>query len=178
MPGPTFIRGDTVDLCPVERDDLPFLQRYYNDPDVRRWMPAAHPQNAVQMDEYFDEHISDDEEVQLLACVDGEAVGMISMFVVEETSGRAMLGAWIAPEHQGNGYGRAMTAMMVEYAFAERRFNRLTANALATNDASRATLESVGFEQEGTQREAYFVDGEYVDRAMYGILASDWDGLD
>lgn len=177
MPGPPFIRGDTVDLCPVERDDLDFIQRNYNDPAVRRWMPAPTPTNGDQMDEQFEERTSDD-DVRFLACVDGEAVGHIAMFLIDETAGRAMLGAWIDPEHQGNGYGKTMTAMMVEYAFAERRLNRLTANALATNDASRATLESVGFVQEGTQREAYFVDGEYVDRALYGILASDWDGLD
>ena len=176
MPGPPFRRGDVVDLCPIEETDLEFLQRNYNDPVVRRWMPAVNPTNGAQMESDFDDW-TDDDSTRMLACVDDDPVGMISMFVVVEESGRAMIGAWIAPEYQGNGYGRAMTAQMVEYAFAERRLHRLTANALATNEPSRATLESVGFEQEGIQREAYFVDGEYVDRVMYGLLASEWDAV-
>ncbi|MGM0397457.1 MAG: GNAT family N-acetyltransferase [Halobacteriota archaeon] len=176
MPGPPFRRGDPVDLCPIEAEDLPFLQRNYNDPVVRRWMPAAHPTNGHQFESDFEDWPEDD-VVRLLGCVDDDPVGMISLFAVEEDSGRAMLGAWIDPEHQGNGYGRSMTAQMVDYAFAERRLHRLTANALATNEPSRATLESVGFEQEGRQREAYFVDGEYVDRVIYGLLRTDWDGV-
>lgn len=175
MPGPPFRRGDVVDLCPIEAEDLPFVKRNYNDPAVRRWMPAVHPQNGHEM-EAEHESWTDDDDTRFLACVDGDPVGMISMFVFVPESGRAMLGAWIAPEHQGNGYGRAMTAQMVGYAFEERRLHRLTANALATNDRSRATLESVGFSQEGRQREAYYVDGEYVDRVLYGLLETEWNG--
>lgn len=177
MPGPPFRRGDVVDLCPIDEDDLPFLQRNFNDPEVRLWMPAADPKSENEFESDFEEWPEDD-EIRLLACVDGEPVGMISMFHEQPVSGRALLGAWIDPEHQGQGYGRAMTAQMVDYAFTERRMNRLSAHALATNDRSRGTLESVGFEQEGYQREAYFVDGEYVDRVIYGLLADEWDGLD
>lgn len=176
MPGPPFRRGDVVDLCPIEADDLSFLQRNYNDPEVRLWMPAADPTNGQQFESDFEDWPEDD-VVRLLACVEGEPVGMISLFAVEELSGRAKIGAWIDPDRQGNGYGRAMTAQMVDYAFTERRLHRLTANALATNAPSRATLESVGFEQEGLQREAYFVDGEYVDRVVYGLLETDWEGV-
>ncbi|MFB6070536.1 MAG: GNAT family N-acetyltransferase [Halanaeroarchaeum sp.] len=178
MPGPVFRSGDDVDLCPVEEEDLPFLVRNWNAPDVRRWMPAAEPTSSADLEEKLEEWRDDEETTRLLACVDGEAVGSISLFHVEERSGNAFVGAFVDPDYQGNGYGRAMTAQMVDYAFNERRLHRLTAHALATNERSRATLESVGFEREGCQRDGYFVDGEYVDRVTYGLLADDWDALD
>ena len=177
MPGPPFRRGETVDLCPVEEDDIPFLTRNWNEPTVRRWMPAADPTSSDDLEADLAEWREDGDTTRLLACVDGEAVGSISLFHVEERSGNAFVGAFVDPAHQGNGYGRALTAQMVDYAFNERRLHRLTAHALATNEPSRATLESVGFEQEGRQRDGYFVDGEYVDRVTYGLLEDDWDGL-
>jgi ribosomal-protein-alanine N-acetyltransferase len=35
-------------------------------------------------------------------------------------------------------------------------------------------LETLGFVHEGTQRQAKFVDGEYVDLRVYGLLVDEW----
>ncbi|MFB6134993.1 MAG: GNAT family N-acetyltransferase [Halanaeroarchaeum sp.] len=177
MPGPPFRRGETVDLCPVEEEDISFLQRNWNEPSVRRWMPAAEPTNREQLADDFEDWNDADDTTRFLACVDGEPVGSISLFHVEERSGNAFVGAFVDPAYQGQGYGKAMTAQTAEYAFSERRLHRLTAHALATNAPSRNTLEAVGFEQEGRQRDGYYVDGEYVDQVTYGLLETDWDGL-
>lgn len=175
MPRSTFIHGDAIDLCPIERDDLPFLQRNWNDPDVRHWMPSVEPTNEHAMEREIEEFDEDDESVRLLAITpDDDPVGLISLFLIQPVSGRAFLGAWVDPAHHGNGYGTEMAELMVAYAFEERRLHKLEAGALATNDRSRHVLESVGFVEEGRQREHYFVDGEYVDRVQYGLLESEW----
>ncbi len=112
--------------------------------------------------------------VNLLACVDGDPVGFVALFDWDESSGRAELAYWVAPDHQGNGYGTEATELAVEYAFDERRCHRLVAGAHETNDASRALLETLGFREEGRQRQHVFVDGEYVDTVLYGLLANEW----
>jgi RimJ/RimL family protein N-acetyltransferase len=172
MPGATFLRGDGVELRTVEEEDVAFLARWRTDPRVRRWMPRAHPQTRAEAGAELEEE--EEDALRLLACDGDERLGVVSLFFVVPESGRAMLGAWLKPDAQGEGYGTEATELVVEYAFAERRLEKLEAGALATNEPSRALLESVGFRQEGIQRSHYFVEGERIDRAAYGLTREQW----
>lgn len=176
MPGPCFLRGDTVDLHVVVEEDLPFVSRWRNAPEVRRWLPRSRPETGLDIESFHDEVDGGmpGDGTRLLACVDGERVGLVSLFLVEPDSSRARIGAWLKPEAQGQGYGKAAASLLVTYAFEERGLRKLVANARADNDASRAVLEGLGFTEEGRQREHYFVEGEYVDRVLYGLFAEEW----
>lgn len=172
MPGPVFLRGDTVSIRTLEREDLDFLQTHRNHPEVRRMLGRVHPQNHDKVEQDFEGYMSN--AVNLLACVEGEPVGFVALFDWNESAGHAELAYWIAPDEQGNGYATEAVELAVEYAFDERRCHRLDAGAHATNDASRALLEKLGFEEEGRRREHVFLDGEYVDTVLYGLLADEW----
>lgn len=176
MPGPVFLRGDDVDLHVVDEADLPFVSKWRNDPEVRRWLPRSRPETRADTREHYDEFVkgADDSGVNLLACVDEAPVGQVSLFLVDPDSRRARMGAWLKPDAQGQGYGREAASLLVTYAFAERGLRKLVANARADNDPSRSVLEGLGFVEEGRQREHYFVEGEYVDRVMYGLFAEEW----
>jgi RimJ/RimL family protein N-acetyltransferase len=176
MPGPVFLRAEGVDLRTIEREDLDFLQRCRNDPSVRTRFPASTPQNASTIETDFEERLSDDESVDLLVVPtdEDEAVGFVKLFAIDGTHGIAELGAYVAPEAQGNGYATAAARRLVRFAFEERRLERLEANALADNGASRAVIENVGFVEEGRQRSALFVGGGRVDRVNYGLLRGEW----
>jgi RimJ/RimL family protein N-acetyltransferase len=175
MPGPPFLHGERVDLHTVVEADAEFIARGRNDPAVRPWLPRSRPHAVTEAREDVEGYVSDDSEgLGLLACVDGDPIGLVSMFMIEADSGRAFIGAWFVPEAQGKGYGTDAVGRLVEYGFDERRFHRIGATARADNDASRATLEKLGFVQEGRHREHYYVEGTYVDQITYGLLESEW----
>lgn len=178
MPGPVFLSGDRVTLRPPEEGDLDFLNRNHNDPAVRGSMPRVHPQRrADTRGEYLEQN---DAATGLLACrgddPDADRLGFCALFRIDEDSGRAEVGVWFAPDAQGQGYATEAVELLADHAFAERRFHRLDAGAMATNDRSRALLERVGFTEEGRRRDYYFVDGEHVDRVEYGLLTTEWGG--
>lgn len=174
MPGPVFLAGETVDLHPIETDDIPFVQRLINDPQVRTNLEAYAPKNRLQEEAWIES--IDDDNVRLLVCVDGEPVGTIGLKPPNEIWGTAEIGYMIAPDQWGNGYATDAVSLLAGYAFRERRLNRLYATVYATNPASARVLEKVGFEQEGTLRQHAFVDGEYVDVTYYGLLAEEFEG--
>ena len=175
MPGAVFLHGERVDLHTVVEADAEFIARGRNDPAVRPWLPRSRPHAVTETREDVEGYMSDDSDgLGLLACVDGDPVGLLSMFMFEADSGRAFIGAWFVPEAQGKGYGTDAVGRLVEYGFDERRLHRICATARADNDASRATLEKLGFVQEGRHREHYYVEGEYVDQITYGLLESEW----
>lgn len=174
MPGPVFQSGDRVALHTVEEEDLDAFARARNDPDVRLPLALELPSNRDALEEYYEETISAEEGVHLLACVDGEPVGAVMLLEADQSSGTGDLAYWILPEFQGEGYATAALGLLMEYAFEELRLHRLQADVLATNDASRGLLESLGFAEEGRFRERGFQDGAYVDVLRFGLLAPAW----
>lgn len=180
MPGPIFLEGDDVTLRPIEREDVEFLQRAMNDPRV--WRPALDidPMNRDQGEEFFENVIVDSDGVHCLACDGKEPLGVVSLtesrYGPSETarSRDAELAYWFLPEHHGQGYGSDAAARMIRYAFEDRNLRRVSARLGSFNDASAGLLESLGFEREGTQREAAWFRGEYHDMLWYGLLREEW----
>lgn len=180
MPGPVFLEGETVTLRPVEEEDIEFIQRCMNDPQV--WRPALDidPMNREQGTEFFENVISDADAVKCLVCEGEEPLGIVSLmesqYGPDETrrSRAAELAYYLAPDHHGQGYGSDAAARMVQYAFEDRNLRRISARCGRFNDASAGLLESLGFEHEGTLREAAWFRGEYHDTLWYGLLREEW----
>jgi RimJ/RimL family protein N-acetyltransferase len=174
MPGTVFLRGGAVDLHTVCEADYGFLARNWNDPAVRPGFGATVVQREADVADRV-ESVSDSNDGEIfLVCADGDPVGEGFLFDLDPQRGRVEIGYWITPGAQGNGYATETAELLVEYAFAERRLNKVVARVLAFNDASRRVLEGVGFEHAGRFREDFYFDGEYVDADLYDLLAAEW----
>ncbi|WP_327053910.1 GNAT family N-acetyltransferase [Halomicrococcus gelatinilyticus] len=172
MPGPAFTTGDDVSLHPIEAEDHEFVQYGRNHPDVR--VPLL--DTAIRSTDDVAEEL-DDAEYRFLVCRSGddpEPVGVVAFGWVAESKQVGFLMYWIAPEHQGNGYVTEAAELFLDYAFRERGFHKVNAHVAASNDASAAVLEKLGFEHEGTRRQECFVDGAWEDEHLYGLLADEW----
>lgn len=173
MPGPVFLDGERVSLHTLERDDLAFLHEHRNRPDVRKLLGRVRPQTRDDLDADFEGYMSN--AVNLLVCDGGEPIGFVALFDWTESAGRVEIAYWITPSRQGSGFGSEAAELAIEHAFGERRCHKVVAGAHASNDASRALLESLGFREEGRLRDHVFLGGEYVDSIRYGLLEDEFD---
>jgi RimJ/RimL family protein N-acetyltransferase len=174
MPGPLFTAGETVELRPIEEEDVPFLQELVNDPQVREGLGTYEPINEAAEQEWF-ESISEDDDVHLLICTDDDPVGSIGLHMKHDAWGNAEVGYSLVPSAWGNGYATDALQEVCRWAFEERRLNKITARAYETNPASNRVLQKVGFEQEGTFRDEAYVKGQFVDIYRYGLLADEFE---
>lgn len=174
MPGPVFIEGDTITLRTVEEEDIPLMQRLLNHPEIRPNIGRSDPINAEQEREFFEEEISAEGSVELLVSVDGEGIGLVGLDLTPGAVREAELGYWLDPEYHEQGYGSEAARLLTEYGINQRGCHRIEARVFEHNAASQNLLESLGFTQEGRQREAAFVDGEYRDIYWYAVLAEEW----
>lgn len=181
MPGPVFLRDDHVELRTYEEADLGLLDPVYEDPAVRQRMGFHAPYSERHEREWLES--LDESNLGLVLCPrDREGgptgVGLLTLHDVDERAGTAELGAVLVPSAWGEGYATEGCALVLEYAFDERRLHRVRATTLSVNDPAQATLERLGFEREGRTREAAIVAGERVDELRYGLLASEWRDRD
>ena len=75
----------------------------------------------------------------------------------------------------GKGYGTQAIRLFVDYLFKEVNLHRVFLRVYETNPAGIRCYEKVGFQHEGTQREAIFKHGRYIDMHMMSILSVDWN---
>lgn len=179
MPGVVFSRGERVTLRTVEREDVDVLQRALNEPAFQRGFLLESPRNREMVEERVEDTVeADDDSVYLLVSVDGDAVGGVSLREVRPHQDHGMLAYWLLPRERGHGYATEGAALLVDHAFEQVGLHRVYAWTIADNEASRALLERLGFAHEGTYREHVFTRGRYRDTEHYGLLASEWDGVD
>ena len=102
----------------------------------------------------------------------------------DEVLGSLLLGPWtslessrhvlevkglaVDPARQGEGVGSALLDAAIARA-REQGMRRLVLRVLSGNAPARRLYESRGFEVEGARREAFLLEGAYVDDLMMGL---------
>lgn len=173
MPGAVFLEGDRVELRTIEEEDYEKLRNWVNNYDVRRFIGVRQPMNMNQEEEFLNNELEDSSKILLGICVDGELVGDIK--IAEKEPGVAHLGLLVDPDRHGNGYGTEASKLIIEHAFEQMRYHKVVARVLDSNEKSSRVWEKLGFEHEATLREHVFMDGEYHDFLLYGLLEKEFE---
>ena len=176
MAGTVFLEGENINLRTIEEEDLEFLRNGVNHPEVRFYMGNRIPQNLETEQKFFENVLSNEEDVHLLICKDKERVGIISLKQEGDKAEKmAEIGIWLHPKHHGNGYGTEASKLITDYAFKQLNYHRVYARAYDGNTASQRIWEKLGFTEEGTLRHHTYTQGEHKDVVYYGILQGEWE---
>ena len=106
--------------------------------------------------------------------LDEELVGAIGVVHYDWHNGKLEIGYWIPSEQQGKGTITRAVSAIIDDAFDNLGLNRVEIHCAAGNIRSRAIPERLGFKQDGIMREAGLISGEFVDKVIYSMLASEW----
>lgn len=102
-------------------------------------------------------------------------IGHIRLDRVDLSDRRATLAMGIDdPESLGKGFGSEAIVLVQAYAFNMLNLHRLSLRVVAYNLRAIRAYEKCGFVMEGREREAAFVDGEWHDDVMMGMLAQEY----
>jgi RimJ/RimL family protein N-acetyltransferase len=106
----------------------------------------------------------------------GELAGAALLWAIDLHNRSAHLGLSLRPSFRGRGLGTDVVLALCEYGFTVRGLHRLQVDTLASNAAMIRAAERAGFTLEGTLRGAGWVNGEFADEVILGLLAGDWAG--
>jgi ribosomal-protein-serine acetyltransferase len=103
----------------------------------------------------------------------GEMIGGTLFRVFEPRDRMCEIGVWLAPDATGRGLvGRAVEAM-IAWAVEVRGMRRVEWHCVPENEPSRAVARRLGFQLDGTLREAFEYDGRVWDVEVWALLASE-----
>ena len=83
---------------------------------------------------------------------------------------RASIGFDLARHYWRKGIMREAVSRMIQFGFQQMKLHRIEADASIYNEASIGLLKSLGFQQEGLQKDQYYEDGAYHDLVMFALL--------
>ncbi|WP_240480102.1 GNAT family N-acetyltransferase [Paenibacillus fonticola] len=77
-------------------------------------------------------------------------------------------------EYIGMGLATKATKLLINHSFEELGLRKVEINVARENLKSKAIPERLGFTAEGTIRNYEYLNGEYHDRIIYGLLQDEW----
>lgn len=106
----------------------------------------------------------------------GVVVGSTRFANIELRHQRLEIGwTWISPEYQRSGINTEAKYMLLRHAFETLSMRRVEFKSDARNSRSRAALERIGAQYEGTLRcHMRTADGLMRDSVYYSIIAEEW----
>ncbi len=173
--------GESIRLRAIEREDIPAFVRWFNDPEVRRYLLMYKPLSKAREERWFEAHL--DKQDEFIFAIEARTeegwvhIGNIGLHRVDWKNRNATLGIVLGEKaYWGRGYGTDAVRTALRFAFQELNLHRVELEVVAENLRAIRCYEKAGFIREGTRREALFGDGRYHDAYMMAVLAGEAAG--
>lgn len=156
----------------VTEQDLPMVLAWRNHVDVRRYMFTQHEISLDEHRNWFAKASQDPSRCLLIVEEDKQAIGYVQFNKVED-GGVADWGFYAWPDAL-KGAGRKLGVIALNHAFGPLKLHKVCGQAIASNQASIAFHQRLGFALEGVLRDQHRINGAYHSLHCFGLLATDW----
>jgi len=103
--------------------------------------------------------------------------GVVGFHELNQQHKIGSIGYWLAQNYSGNGIITTATRKLLEIGFSKFQLNKIEIRCAEPNIKSRAVPERLGFTYEATLRDCEWLYSQYVDHAIYSMLASEYRSL-
>lgn len=165
--------GFGVLLGAIDAEHVPVIRKWRNTYDIWKWCRQHDLITEAAHLRWFERQEADPSIRMYMIHANGQAVGVCGLTDIDLHNRRAEFSLYIAPDHQGAGYGKRALQTLLTHAFKTLNLNTVFGETFDGNPAG-GMFESIGFKKEGTRRAFYFREGAYVDAHLYSICAHEW----
>ncbi|HXY44078.1 MAG TPA: GNAT family protein [Acidimicrobiales bacterium] len=178
-----MLRGERVALRARIESDVAILHtELYDDvhtrsrADGRPWRPISPDAPAAPY--RISDPTDDWAAFSVVELTDGHPLaGEAILWGIDLHHRRAHIGVSLRPAFRGRGLAADAVKVLCEYAFVVRGLHRVAIETLRDNVAMLRTAEQTGFVREGVLRKAAWVNGEFLDEVIFGLLVEEWAEL-
>ena len=145
---------------------------------LREWLSWLHTTQTVDDTKHFirqtRRRARNSEGFAAAICYDNAIAGIIDIHDVTPCDKKASIGYWLAQSKQSKGLMSNACKAVVNYSFQHLNLNRISILCATGNSRSQAIPKRLGFNHEGTLRDAQWLDTHFVDHEVYSLLRREW----
>lgn len=174
-----MLNGKLTQIRSLEMEDLDTLYEWYNDHDFSYWVSGNWPLiTLLRREEIERKMYEEDENRYAITDQEGTLIGTIGFDQVNIPARSARIYIGIGDRScWGKGYGFDALMIFIKYLFQQWNFRRITAETWQGNLRALSCYQKLGFAIEGKLRESYYIDGNYYDAIILGLLKRDFAGF-
>ncbi|UCB51702.1 MAG: GNAT family N-acetyltransferase [Candidatus Zixiibacteriota bacterium] len=173
-----MIEGKKVRIRAIEKTDIDEIMKWVNDREVMDNLIMRYPVSRYQEEKWIEKALDDPNprnKVFALETKDGVYLGGIGLHRIDWENRSAEVGIVIGnKEYWNKGYGSDSMMTLLEFAFDRMNLHRVYLKVYDFNLRGIKSYEKCGFRREGVLRHDLYVNGEYHDSIIMGILRDEF----
>jgi RimJ/RimL family protein N-acetyltransferase len=175
-----MLQGRRVELRALSSEDVPRLCAFSRDLEVQLMAEfnPPRPQSLEAVCQEFQEwgRPGNQAGVDFAIVVGGTLIGTCGLGGVHPAHQTCDIHITIGDRNcWGQGYGRESVEVLLDYAFRIRNIRKVWLSVASTNERTLRCYRACGFVEEGCQRAQQWLDGQYVDAVLMGLLRDEWE---
>lgn len=171
-----FIFENEMSLLPLTKEADYYNKKthlkWLNNPDILKWRINKLPYTYENVDKWFASH--DNNKAIHFAIINktysripDKWIGNISLQSIDWINRKAEIAFFIGDiTAHGKGFGTRAIKLATKYAFKHLNLNRVYGST--PNPAACRAFEKAGYEKEGVQKSAFYLNNNYIDIYNYG----------
>jgi len=178
-----MLRGELTLLRARTEDDARTLHAdLYEDvgtwvrSDTRPWVPIPFGSLSPHWPAEAAPSATDADVFAVTELATGELAGEAVLWGIDLHNRSAHAGISLRPACRGRGLGGDVVRVLCRYGFAIRGLHRMQLETLADNAAMISVAERLGFTREGTMRGSAWVNCQWMDDVVFGLLDTEFTG--
>ncbi|WP_231637404.1 MULTISPECIES: GNAT family N-acetyltransferase [Bacillales] len=175
------IKGSNIDLRMARESDLEAYYAFLQDSEMNL-LTGSQTEFTRETIEAWIRKISvvDEERVDFIIILKetNELLGEVVLNEIDTTNRSANIRIGIqGAQHRGKGYGTEALVHMLRYGFETLKLHRIHLGVYAFNPRAIHVYEKLGFQREGVERDALYLDGKFHHMITMSMLEDEFRAL-
>ncbi len=173
-----MILGKHVGLRALEKDDLPKLMQWRNNPEMRKFFRETDEINAFNQLKWFESVVAKNSIHKMFAIVKSdtnELMGACGLCYIDWVNRSADFSIYLGYDNLyiDDTFAIEAAQLMRDYGFDVLNLHRLWAEIYSIDHAKKSFFDTLSFTLDGTFRETYWNEGKWHDSLFYSLLRTD-----
>jgi RimJ/RimL family protein N-acetyltransferase len=166
--------AERVRLRALRREDAALLYEWVNQRELVIFNAPYHPVSEVDHESWIESMLKKRFDLVIFVIeemMSGQAIGSCQLFNINWRHRSAELQIRIGDQRfQNQGLGSEAVQLLCRFGFDDLNLHRIYLNVFKNNGRAVGAYRKCGFVEEGAMREAAFIDGQWLDVVLMGLL--------
>jgi len=175
-----MIRGKSIYLSAIEKEDLKKLMDWRNIPDFRKHFREYREINTDMQEAWYQNKVLNDNSTIMFSIKrvsDNELIGCCGLCYINWIHRHADLSLYIGWNNEyidDTGYAKESCILLFNYAFNELGLNKIWTEIYEFDEKKKKLYDELNMQLDGVLRENYYYDGKWWDSYILSILYRDF----
>jgi RimJ/RimL family protein N-acetyltransferase len=171
-----IIGSNYVSLRAIEKDDLPQLMKWRNNPEFRKYFRENSEINIAKQHRWFEMINNVNSIHKMFAIVDSNRlIGACGLCYIDWINRSADFSIYIGYNdlYIDNKYAVEAAELMIDYGFNVLNLHRLWAEIYSIDEAKKTFFDIINFKLDGELRQTYWHNNQWHNSLFYSLLSNE-----